>query len=95
MNGRPGHESGENAPQHAIQGEGDQDAARRHRESATEFARSHDVEAEARDAAPGTPEEARALLEAERQGRERARGEDRRDVMQEVEIDSPQDDKAI
>ncbi len=68
--------------------------ARRHRDSATEFARSHDVEAAARDAAPESPEEARSLLEAERQGRARTRGEDGRDVMQDVAIDSPQDDKA-
>jgi hypothetical protein len=77
-----------------VQGEGDYDAARRHRKSASEYARSHDVEAEARAAAPQTPGDASALLEAERQGRARARGEDRRDVMQDAEIDSPQDDKA-
>jgi hypothetical protein len=77
-----------------LQGEGDYDAARRHRDSASEYASSHDIEAEARAAAPKTPGDASALLEAERQGRARARGEDRRDVMQDAEIDSPQDDKA-
>ena len=77
-----------------VQGEGDYEAARRHRDSATEFARSHDVEAAARDAAPDSPEDERSLLEAERRGRDRSRGEDRRDVMQDVVIDSPQDDKA-
>lgn len=78
-----------------VQGEGDYDAARRHRKAATEFARSHDVEAKAREAAPDTPEDARALLEAERKGRARARGEDRRDLRRDDEVGSPQDDKAI
>ena len=77
-----------------MQGEGNYEAARRHRKAATEHARSHDVEREAREAALGTPEEARELRDAERQGRERARGEDRRDVMSEAAIDSPADDKA-
>jgi hypothetical protein len=76
-----------------VQGEGDYEAARRHRESATGFAGSHDIEAEARDAAPRTPEDARALLEAERLGRERTRGEDRRDVMSDAGIDAPADRK--
>jgi hypothetical protein len=74
-----------------VQGEGDYDAARRHRESATEFVRSHDIEAEARDATPGTPEEARELLEAERKGQERTRGEDRRDVMRQAGSDAPEE----
>ena len=77
-----------------IQGEGDYDAARRHRAAATEHARRHDVEEEARAAEPSTPEEAREMQEAEREGRRRTRGEDRRDVMQESAIDSPADDKA-
>jgi len=34
------------------------------------------------------------MLDAERAGRERGRGEDRRDVMGESAIDSPADDKA-
>lgn len=72
------------AGQGEVQGEGDYDAARRHRESASGFVRSHDIEAEARAAAPRNAEDARALLEAERKGRERTRGEDRRDVMQET-----------
>jgi hypothetical protein len=77
-----------------VQGEGDYEAARRHREAATEFTRSHDVEEAARDAAPRSPEQGRELLEAERKGRERARGEDRRHVMDEEAINSPQDNKA-
>jgi hypothetical protein len=81
-------------PAPGVQGEGDYEAARRHRKSATEFAGREDVERAAREAAPDSAEEGRELLEAERRGRERARGEDRHDVMQEAAIDSPQDDKA-
>lgn len=82
------------ADSHAtVQGEGDYEAARRHRESATGFVRSHDIEAEAREAAPRTPDDARAMLEAERKGRARTRGEDRRDVMQETGSDAPEDHK--
>lgn len=77
-----------------VQGEGDYDAARRHREAATGFARDHDVERAAREAAPASPEEAQELLRSERAGRRHSRGEDRRDVMQEAAIDSPSDDKA-
>jgi hypothetical protein len=81
-------------PGGAVQGEGDYEAARRHREAASRHARDRDVEREARDAAPRSPNEARDMLDAEREGRERSRGEDRRDVMQESAIDSPSDDKA-
>ncbi len=77
-----------------LQGEGDYEAARRHRQSASDYAQNHDVVSEARDAAPKSPDEARDMLEAERRGRARARGEDRRDVMQDAEIDSSSDDKA-
>ena len=77
-----------------LQGEGDYDAARRYREAATEHAQHDDVEREAREAAPRSPEEARDMRDAERAGRERGRGEDRRDVMGESAIDSPADDKA-
>jgi hypothetical protein len=81
------------AGQDPVQGEGDYEAARRHRESATGFVRSHDIEAEAREAAPRTADDARALLEAERQGRARTRGEDRRDVMQENVDDAAEEPK--
>lgn len=77
-----------------VQGEGDYEAARRHRESASRHAQERDLEREAREAAPRSPEEARDLVDAERVGRERSRGDDRRDVMQESAIDSPSDDKA-
>lgn len=77
-----------------VQGEGDYEAARRYREAATDHARHDDVEREARDAAPRNPAEAREMREAERAGRDRARGEDRHDVMGESAIDSPSDDKA-
>lgn len=85
------HDPGHGAP---VQGEGDYEAARRHRDAATRYVRDHDVERAARDAAPRSPEEARALRDAEAAGRSESRGEDRRDVMQESAIDSPSDDKA-
>jgi hypothetical protein len=58
----------------ALQGEGNYDAARRHRKSVEDFVESGDVERSARDAAPRSDEEADALREAEEQGRAPAKG---------------------
>lgn len=91
----PGENGSDAAPGgESVQGEGDYEAARRHREAATRFVRGHDVERAAREAAPRSPGEARELAAAERVGRGESRGEDRHDVMQEAAIDSPADDKA-
>ena len=60
-----------------VQGEGDYRAARRHRRDLQEFVAEHDeddIEELARDAAPQSEAEQREMLEAERQGRARARG---------------------
>ena len=59
-----------------VQGEGDYDAARRFNDSERRFVAEHDVAKEAHDAEPATPGEASELLEAERKGREHAKGED-------------------
>lgn len=52
-----------------IQGEGDYDAARRHRQSVEEFLESNDPEQLARSAAPADPIEEKELEEAEKRGR--------------------------
>lgn len=57
-----------------VQGEGDYRSARRHRRDLEEFVEENDVEELARDAAPTTDAEQREMLEAEREGRARARG---------------------
>jgi len=60
-----------------VQGEGDYRAARRHRRDVQEFVAEHDeddIEELARDAAPRSEAEQRDMLEAEREGRARARG---------------------
>ena len=60
-----------------VQGEGDYRAARRHRRDVQEFVARHDeddIEEIARDAAPRSKAEQREMLDAERQGRARARG---------------------
>jgi len=60
-----------------VQGEGDYQAARRHRRGVEEFVAENDeadIEDLARDAAPRSEAEQRELLEAEREGRARARG---------------------
>ena len=56
-----------------IQGEGDYASDRRYRRHLKEYLERADVEAEARAAAPETAEEAREMLDAEKEGRERAR----------------------
>jgi hypothetical protein len=53
-----------------VQGEGDYDAARRHRQSVEDFLESNDPEQLARSAAPTDPEEEKELEDAEKRGRE-------------------------
>jgi hypothetical protein len=59
-----------------VQGEGDYEAARRHRKRVSEFIENNDVEKAAVRAAPQTDAEARELEAAEEEGKERAKGED-------------------
>ncbi len=59
-----------------LQGEGNYDAARRHRESVEEFVESGQVEGAARDAAPNDEAEAREMEAAEAVGKSHAKGED-------------------
>ncbi len=56
-----------------LQGEGDYDAARRHRESVEAFVASGQVEAAARAAAPDSAQEAQDLQQAEAEGRSHAK----------------------
>lgn len=56
-----------------LQGEGNYDAARRHRASAEKFVRSGGVEPAARDAAPHSAEEARDMRDAEEAGKRHAK----------------------
>ena len=58
-----------------VQGEGDYASDRRYRRHLKEHLARADVEAEARAAKPETAAEARELLDAEREGRERAKAE--------------------
>ena len=57
-----------------VQGEGDYRAARRHRSKVEQFVATSDTEELARDAAPRSEAEQQEMLEAERQGRARAKG---------------------
>ena len=53
-----------------VQGEGDYDAARRHRQSVEDFLESNDPEQLARSAAPSDPHEEKELEDAEKRGRD-------------------------
>jgi hypothetical protein len=53
-----------------VQGEGDYDAARRHRQSVEDFLESNDPEQLGRSAAPTNPQEEKELEDAERRGRD-------------------------
>jgi len=57
-----------------VQGEGDYRAARRHRSKVRQFVATTDTEELAREAAPRSETEHQEMLEAERQGRARAKG---------------------
>jgi hypothetical protein len=59
-----------------IQGEGDYEAARRHRKGVKEYLDHNDVEKDARDAAPDTAAEADELEAAEAEGKSHAKAED-------------------
>lgn len=59
-----------------VQGEGDYEAARRHRKRVSEFIENNDVEKAAVRAAPESAAEAKELEAAEEEGKERAKGED-------------------
>lgn len=56
-------------------GEGNYKASRQYNEGLKEHVEHHDIEKEARDAAPRTAAEEKEMQEAERIGRSKARGE--------------------
>lgn len=60
----------------SVQGEGNYDAARRHRESVEEFVDSGKVDQAAHDAAPKNKAEQDQMDEAERAGKSHSKGED-------------------
>jgi alpha-beta hydrolase superfamily lysophospholipase len=72
------------APTAKVQGEGDYEAARRYRESVTNFTSKADIEAAARAAATHSTAEKRELERAEDVGRERSKGEDSHNVMKDA-----------
>jgi hypothetical protein len=60
-------------------GEGNYKATRDYNRGLKDHVEHHDIEKEARDAAPRSEEEANEMEEAERAGRERARGQSAKD----------------
>ena len=60
-------------------GEGNYKATRDYNRGMKEHVEHHDIEKEARDAAPKSEEEAKEMEEAERAGRSRARGQSAKD----------------
>jgi hypothetical protein len=66
-------------------GEGNYKATRQYNEGLKDHVQNHDIEREARDAAPRSAAEEKEMEEAERIGRSKARGED---------DDSPDDAKS-
>ena len=68
---QPGRSGGQ------VQGEGDYEAGRRYDKAAREFAESGKVEPAARDAAPGSTEEAEQMQQAEEAGKSHSKGEGR------------------
>jgi hypothetical protein len=60
-----------------VHGEGNYKATRDYNQGIAEHMKNHDVEREAREAAPKSEQEQREMDEAERKGRERAKGDGR------------------
>ena len=71
----PQHGQNETSSQDAVQGEGDYAAGRRYDKAARDFAESGKVEPAARDAAPGSAEEAEQMQQAEEAGKSHSKGE--------------------
>ena len=63
--------------QDPVQGEGDYAAGRRYDKAAREFTESGKVDPAARDAAPGSTEEAEQMQQAEETGKSHSKGEGR------------------
>ena len=63
-------------PPPPLQGEGDYEAARRHREAVQDFVKSGKVDQAAHNAKPITPQEQVTLEIAERVGESHSKGED-------------------
>ena len=68
---KPGQQEGQN-----VHGEGNYAASRQYNEGVRKHLQSHDVEKEARDAAPRSDAEAQAMKVAESRGKARAKEED-------------------
>lgn len=66
----------EKDPKGQVQGEGDYEAARRHRKRVSDFIENNDVEKAAVRAAPESAAEAEELEDAEAEGKSHAKGED-------------------
>jgi hypothetical protein len=75
QHGQQGQQRQEEGQQ--VQGEGDYEAGRRYDKAAREFAESGKVEPAARDAAPGSTEEAEEMQQAEETGKSHSKGEGR------------------
>jgi hypothetical protein len=61
-------------------GEGNYKATRQYNEGLKEHVQNHDIEKEARDAAPKSAQEEKEMEDAERIGKSRARGGDSKDA---------------
>jgi hypothetical protein len=59
-----------------VQGEGDYEATRRYRKRTEQYLGTHDVEKDARRAAPRSRKDAESMAAAESAGKKRAKGED-------------------
>ena len=72
-----GQQEPQNQQGQQVQGEGDYEAGRRYDKAARDFAQSGKVEPAARDAAPGSAEEAEQMQQAEKAGKSHSKGEGR------------------
>jgi len=70
---QPTRKTGDKSGPH---GEGNYEATRQYNEGLKEHVLHHDIEKEARDAAPKTPAEATEMRDAEAAGKARSRGDD-------------------
>ena len=73
--GKPPGQQQQQSGEGGQYGEGNYKATRQYNEGLKEHVQNHDIEKEARDAAPKSPAEAKEMEDAERIAKGRARGE--------------------
>jgi hypothetical protein len=73
---KPDENPSKDSAKPGVHGEGNYEASRKYNEGLKDHVQHHDIEKEARDAAPRNETEAKEMKDAEREAASRSKGED-------------------